>query len=81
MGTVAIASTGEPNEFSHVAHHYSNGCIYKHVTEIRLRKYYPYRFQGEWVQYVEVAEYTGAGGCDLAGAVCQYSMKVAGAGE
>ena len=81
VGAVAVAQSGQPNTYTHKAHHYANGCIYKYTTQIKLRKHFPYQFQGEWVQLVEAADYEGAAGCNIAGAVCQYSMKVAGNGE
>jgi len=81
VGAVAVAQAGQPNIYVHRAHHYANGCVYEYVTQIELRKLFPYQFQGDWVQLVDVAEYEGNGGCSMSGAVCQYSMKVAGNGE
>jgi hypothetical protein len=81
VGAVAIAEAGQPNTYTHRAHHYSNGCVYEYVTQIKLRKHFPYQFQGDWAQLVNVAEYEGNGGCELSGAVCQYAMKVVGSGE
>ena len=81
VGAVAIAQEGQPNTYTHRAHHYSAGCVYEYITHIRLRKHFPFQFQGDWAQLVNVADYEGAGGCSLSGAVCQYSMKVAGNGE
>ena len=81
VGAVAVAQAGQPNTYVHRAHHYTNGCIYEYITQIKLRKHFPYQFQGDWVQLVEAANYEGSAGCNLAGFVCQYSMKVAGNGE
>jgi hypothetical protein len=81
VGAVAIAQAGQPNTYVHRAHHYSGGCVYEYITQIKLRKHFPYQFQGDWEQRVEAADYEGSAGCNMTGAVCRYTMKVAGNGE
>jgi len=81
VGAVAVAQAGHPNTYVHRSHHYSAGCVYVYMTHIKLRKHFPYQFQGDWEQRVEAADYEGSSGCELSGAVCRYTMKVAGNGE
>lgn len=78
VGAIAVGMPGHSNTYVHRAHHYSGGCVYKYVTQIKLMKIGPYRFQGEWEQIVDVVEFEGGAGCELAGSVCGYIMKVSG---
>lgn len=81
VGAVAIGEVGHPNIYVHRAYHYAGGCIYEYMTHIKLRKHFPYQFQGDWEQRVEATDYEGSAGCNITTAVCRYTMKVAGNGE